>query len=208
MTPESVGISKTKLNLTSRSGRHVIKHRMETLGYNQDDYDLETLYQDFLKLADKKGQVFDDDLEALLFNIQQHDGANEEYYQIVDLNVVSGSGEFATAGVKISIGGEIQTHSATGNGPVDALYQAIKKATNDDIQVADYKISNKGAGEDGLGVADLVVKWQDRNFHGYGIATDVIEASGQAFVSALNAIQRAKHIASIREERKAQKNSK
>ncbi len=203
MTPESVGISKTKLNLTSRSGRHVIKHRMETLGYNEDDFDIEALYQDFLKLADKKGQVFDDDLEALLFNIQQQD--NEEHYQIIDINVQSGSGEFATAGVKLNVGGNIQTESATGNGPVDALYQAIKKAVDDEIQVADYKISNKGAGEDGLGVANLVVKWQERNFHGYGIATDVIEASGQAFVSALNAIQRAKHIAALREERKANK---
>lgn len=203
MTPESVGISKTKLNLTSRSGRHVIKHRMETLGYNEADYDIEALYEDFLKLADKKGQVFDDDLEALLFNIQQQD--SEEHYQIVDINVQSGSGEFATAGVKLNVGGQIQTESATGNGPVDALYQAIKKAVNDEIQVADYKISNKGAGEDGLGVANLVVKWQERNFHGYGIATDVIEASGQAFVSALNAIQRAKHIAALREERKANK---
>ena len=203
MTPESVGISKTKLNLTSRSGRHVIKHRMETLGYNEDDFDIEALYEDFLKLADKKGQVFDDDLEALLFNIQQQD--SEEHYQIIDINVQSGSGEFATAGVKLNVGGNIQTESATGNGPVDALYQAIKKAVDDEIQVADYKISNKGAGEDGLGVANLVVKWQERNFHGYGIATDVIEASGQAFVSALNAIQRAKHIAALREERKANK---
>ena len=203
MTPESVGISKTKLNLTSRSGRHVIKHRMGTLGYNETDFDLEALYQDFLKLADKKGQVFDDDLEALLFNIQQQD--TKEHYQIINLNVQSGTGEFATAGVKISVGGEIQTHSSTGNGPVDALYQAIKKSVNEDIQVADYKISNKGAGEDGLGVANLVVSCNNRKFHGYGIATDVIEASGQALVSALNAIQRAKHIAALREERQANK---
>jgi len=128
---------------------------METLGYNEDDFDIEALYEDFLKLADKKGQVFDDDLEALLFNIQQQD--NEEHYQIIDINVQSGSGEFATAGVKLNVGGNIQTESATGNGPVDALYQAIKKAVDDEIQVADYKISNKGAGEDGLGVANLVV---------------------------------------------------
>ncbi|XPF93720.1 2-isopropylmalate synthase [Colwellia sp. RE-S-Sl-9] len=203
MTPESVGISKTKLNLTSRSGRHVIKHRMGTLGYNEDDFDIEALYEDFLKLADKKGQVFDDDLEALLFNIQQQD--SQEHYEILNINVQSGSGEFATAGVKLSVGDKIQTESATGNGPVDALYQAIKKAVDEEIEVADYKISNKGAGEDGLGVANLVVKWQERNFHGYGIATDVIEASGQALISALNAIQRAKHIAALREERKANK---
>ena len=95
--------------------------------------------------------------------------------------------------------------SATGNGPVDALYQAIKKCIDFDIEVADYKISNKGAGEDGLGVANLVVQWQNRKFHGYGIATDVIEASGQAFVSALNAIYRAQQIKNIREQKANEK---
>ncbi len=202
MTPESVGISKTKLNLTSRSGRHVIKHRMESLGYQEHDYNMETLYQDFLKLADKKGQVFDDDLEALLFNIQQQD--TQSHYRIESLNVQSGSGNFATAGVELASGEQIELTSATGNGPVDALYQAVKKAVDIEFEVSDYKISNKGAGEDGLGVADLVVKYNDRNFHGYGIATDIIEASGQALISALNAIHRARQIATMREQRSAQ----
>ena len=203
MTPESVGIAKTKLNLTSRSGRHVIKHRMESLGYQEKDFDLDTLYQDFLKLADKKGQVFDDDLEALLFNIQQQD--SKEHYRIEELHVQSGSSDFATAGVKLAIGDEVMTESATGNGPVDALYQAVKKCINVDIEVADYKISNKGAGENGLGVANLVVNWQARNFHGYGIATDVIEASGQALISALNAIYRAQQIQNIRQQKAERK---
>jgi len=206
MTPESVGISKTKLNLTSRSGRHVIKHRMESLGYQQSDYDVEELYTAFLALADKKGQVFDDDLEALLFNTQQHE--NDEYFAIDELNVQSGSATFATAGIKLKIGEESQTQSAIGNGPVDALYQAIKKSIDFDFEVADYKISNKGAGEDGLGQANIVVKWQERNFHGYGIATDVIEASGQALISALNAIYRAQQVAKLRAERNSEKNSK
>lgn len=203
MTPESVGISKTKLNLTSRSGRHVIKHRMESLGYQESDYNLDTLYKDFLTLADKKGQVFDDDLEALLFNIQQKD--IEDFYRIEELNVQSGNGNFATAGIKVACGESIELQSATGNGPVDALYQAIKKSVDISFDVADYKISNKGEGEDGLGQADLVVSWQGRNFHGYGIATDIIEASGQALMSALNAIHRAQQIATIREERNKQK---
>ncbi|WP_448566766.1 2-isopropylmalate synthase [Thalassotalea ganghwensis] len=200
MTPESVGIAKTKLNLTSRSGRHVIKHRMESLGYKESDYNLETLYKDFLALADKKGQVFDDDLEALLFNIQQQ--GEKEHFHLETINVQSG-GEFATASIKLLSGDCHQITSATGNGPVDALYRAIKKAVDIDFKVADYKISNRGAGEDGLGKADLVVTWQGRNFHGYGLATDVIEASGQALVHTLNSIQRAQAIAEIKEARAA-----
>lgn len=203
MTPESVGISKTKLNLTSRSGRHVIKHRMQELGYHESDFVLEDLYQDFLALADKKGQVFDDDLEALLFKNQQQESENN--YKIDYLNVNSGSGEFATASIKISCGDTVQIQSATGNGPVDALYRAIKQAVDIEFEVADYKISNKGEGEDGLGQADLVVNWQGRNFHGYGLETDVIEASGQALIHALNSIVRAQNVARFKEQANQEK---
>tara|TARA_R110002167_G_scaffold8869_2_gene40742 strand:- start:46251 stop:47837 length:1587 start_codon:yes stop_codon:yes gene_type:complete len=197
MTPESVGIAKTKMNLTSRSGRHVIKHRMESLGYQESDYELEQLYNDFLVLADKKGQVFDDDLEAMLFNIQQQD--TQDYYRLDTINVQCGDGEFATASIKLLSGDESsKIHAATGNGPVDALYQAIKQAVDIEFEVSDYKISNKGSGEDGLGQADLVITWQGRNFHGYGLATDVIEASGQALIHALNSIHRAMTIAELK----------
>ncbi len=200
MTPESVGIAKTKLNLTSRSGRHVIKHRMESLGYQENDYNLNQLYTDFLALADKKGQVFDDDLEALLFNIQQQ--GEQEFYQLETMNVQCGVGEFATSSIKLVSGEKSQITSATGNGPVDSLYRAIKQAVDINFEVSDYKISNKGAGEDGLGKADLVVSWQGRNFHGYGLATDVIEASGQALIHCLNSIHRAKTIAEIKQQQK------
>tara|TARA_B110000091_G_scaffold210615_1_gene253765 strand:- start:757 stop:1473 length:717 start_codon:yes stop_codon:yes gene_type:complete len=196
MTPESVGIAKTKLNLTSRSGRHVIKHRMESLGYQESDYELEQLYTDFLTLADKKGQVFDDDLEALVFKLQQQD--LKDFYRIEQLNVQAGSGDFSTASIKLFSGEESQIVSATGNGPVDSLYRAIKQAVDIEFDVSDYKISNKGSGEDGLGQADLEITWQGRNFHGYGLETDVIEASGQALIHALNSIRRAMTIAQMK----------
>ena len=202
MTPESVGIAKTKLNLTSRSGRHVIKHRMESLGYSEQDFDLETLYADFLKVADKKGQVFDDDLEALVFNLQQQD--TKDHYRI-DFQSVQCGGEVSTASIKLNIGENQVIKAATGNGPVDALYRAIKEAVDIEFDVADYKISNKGEGEDGLGQADLVVAWQGRKFHGYGLATDVIEASGQALIHALNAIHRAITVNELKKEAMAEK---
>jgi len=197
MTPESVGIAKTKLNLTSRSGRHVIKHRMESLGYQDSDYELEQLYIDFLTLADKKGQVFDDDLEALVFKLQQQD--LKDFYRIEQLNVQAGSGDFSTASIKLFSGDDSQIVSATGNGPVDSLYRAIKQAVDIEFDVSDYKISNKGSGEDGLGQADLEITWQGRNFHGYGLETDVIEASGQALINALNSIRRAMTIAQMKQ---------
>jgi 2-isopropylmalate synthase len=202
MTPESVGIAKTKLNLTSRSGRHVINHRMESLGYKESDYDIEELYADFLTLADKKGQVFDDDLEALVFKLQQKD--LKDFFHLERINVQCGDGDFATASIKL-ISGEAENcklHAATGNGPVDALYQAIKQSVDIEFEVSDYTISNKGSGEDGLGQADLVITWQGRNFHGYGLETDVIEASGQALINALNSIHRAMTIADLKSAKK------
>jgi len=210
MTPESVGIAKTKLNLTSRSGRHVIRHRMESLGYKESDYEIEELYADFLALADKKGQVFDDDLEALVFKLQQKD--LKDFFQLEKINVQCGDGDFATASIKLVLGEKssdeseeqdnIKIHAATGNGPVDALYQAIKQTVDIDFEVSDYTISNKGSGEDGLGQADLVITWQGRNFHGYGLETDVIEASGQALINALNSIHRAMTIADLKSAKK------
>jgi 2-isopropylmalate synthase len=203
MTPESVGIAKTKLNLTSRSGRHVIKHRMESLGYQESDYEIEALYTDFLTLADKKGQVFDDDLEALVFKLQQKD--LEDYYKIEHINVLAGTADFSTASIKLLSGnGEEQSSqiiSATGNGPVDSLYRAIKQAIDIEFEVTDYTISNKGSGEDGLGQADIVITWKDRRFHGYGLDTDVISASGNALINALNAIRRAMMIAELKQDK-------
>ena len=172
---------------------------MESLGYKDSDYDIEELYADFLALADKKGQVFDDDLEALVFKLQQKD--LKDYYHLKNIKVQCGDGDFATASIKLTSGDETEgkIHAATGNGPVDALYQAIKQTVDIEFDVSDYKISNKGSGEDGLGQADLVITWQDRNFHGYGLETDVIEASGQALIYALNSIRRAMTIAELKQ---------
>lgn len=198
MTPESVGISQNKLNLTSRSGRHVIKHRMETLGYQATDFDLESLYQGFLALADKKGQVFDDDLEALLYiNQQQQD---QDYFHMEHVSVHSGMNTIPTASIKLRSGEETVIESAHGNGPVDALYRAIKQAVDIKLDVVDFNIAAKGEGEDGLGQADVVVSWQGRNFHGCGLATDIIEAAAQAMVHVLNAIHRAMTIAEIKKQ--------
>ncbi|MCL1077918.1 2-isopropylmalate synthase [Parashewanella spongiae] len=192
MTPESVGICKTNLNLTSRSGRHVIKHRMASLGYKESDFDLEKLYNDFLTLADKKGQVFDDDLEALVFNINQQSG--DDFFQLNTLNVQCGTGDFATASLEIAIGDNHKVSSATGNGPVDAFIQAVKQAIDFEFKVEDYKISNKGSGADGLGKAAIEVSWNSRRFHGYGIETDIVKASALALIDALNSIHLAQTV--------------
>lgn len=197
MTPESVGINQNKLNLTSRSGRHVIKHRMAEMGYLEKDYELETLYQDFLILADKKGRVFDDDLEAMLFMEQQEHKQN--HYKLDYLSVQSGMHVIATASIQLTAAGKPTEKAATGNGPVDALFSAVRQAIAFEFDVINYRISSKGEGEDSLGQVELIVAWEGRNFHGFGLATDIIEASAKALIHVLNNIHRAQTVARIKQ---------
>ncbi|MBX9334777.1 2-isopropylmalate synthase, partial [Serratia marcescens] len=192
MTPQSIGLKDVQLNLTSRSGRAAVKHRMEEMGYQEQDYNLDTLYAAFLKLADKKGQVFDYDLEALAFiNKQQEE---PEHFSLGYFSVQSGSSIMATASVKLICGGEEKAEAATGNGPVDAVYQAINRITDYPIELVKYQLTAKGHGRDALGQVDIVVSYNGRRFHGVGLATDIVESSAKAMVHVLNNIWRSQQV--------------
>ncbi|KZG24218.1 2-isopropylmalate synthase, partial [Salmonella enterica subsp. enterica serovar Tennessee] len=192
MTPESIGLNQIQLNLTSRSGRAAVKHRMEEMGYKDTDYNMDHLYDAFLKLADKKGQVFDYDLEALAFiNKQQEE---PEHFRLDYFSVQSGSSDIATASVKLACGEEIKAEAANGNGPVDAIYQAINRITGYDVELVKYDLNAKGQGKDALGQVDIVVNHHGRRFHGVGLATDIVESSAKAMVHVLNNIWRAAEV--------------
>ncbi|MBR9729136.1 2-isopropylmalate synthase [Shewanella intestini] len=204
MTPESIGLNRNNLNMTSRSGRHVIKHRMEEMGYSADDYDLDTLYDQFLKLADKKGQVFDYDLEALVFMESQTQA--DDQFQLQHLMVHSDSTEgVATATVKVCVGEQYITEAATGNGPVDAAYNAISRATSCDINITNYQLAAKGEGQNALGQVDITASYKQQNFHGVGLATDVVEASAQALINVMNLTYRADKVADYKQKRHEQR---
>lgn len=185
MTPESVGINKNNLNLTSRSGRHVIKHRLEELGYKAEDYDLDTLYASFVKLADKKGQVFDYDLEALLFFDKQKPA--DEHYKLLYLQASSGKEIIPSATVKLQVGEEEIIESCTGNGPVDAAYKAIIKVLgHEQLEIVDFKLDSKGEGADALAQVSVIVEYNGRRFNGIGLATDIVESGVKALIHVLN----------------------
>jgi 2-isopropylmalate synthase len=185
MTPESVGINKNVLNLTSRSGRHVIKHRLGELGYGPDEYDLNNIYDSFLRLADKKGQVFDYDLEALLFFDQQkHEQA---FYKLKYLHATSGHQIIPSATVTVQAGDKEITQAATGNGPVDAAFKAIIAAIDGhDLDVVDFKLDSKGEGADALSQVSVIVEYNGRRFNGIGLATDIVEAGVKALIFVIN----------------------
>lgn len=199
MTPESIGLKNQALNLTSRSGRAAVKNHMDTLGYIDGDYNLDTLYADFLKLADRKGQVFDYDLEALMYFANLRD--EDDHFKLNYLSVQSGS-IMATTSIKLQCGDEEKCEAAVGNGPVDALYQCIYRLTGYEIALDKFDLTAKGEGEDGLGQADIIANYKGCKYHGTGLATDIVEASGQALLHVINSIYRAEQIAEIKQKSK------
>ena len=180
-----------------------MKHRMDEMGYKENEYSLDNLYDAFLKLADKKGQVFDYDLEALAFiNKQQEE---PEHFRLDYFSVQSGSNDIATASVKLGCGEEVKAEAANGNGPVDAIYQAINRVTEYNIELVKYSLTAKGHGKDALGQVDIVANYNGRRFHGVGLATDIVESSAKAMVHVLNNIWRAEEVEKEL-QRKAQNN--
>jgi 2-isopropylmalate synthase len=192
MAPEQVGIRQNELNLTSRSGRHVIQHRLAELGYTNADYDLEAVYKSFVALADQKGRVFDYDLEALVFfeNMQEQN----DYYALEFLSSSTHTGHVASATVGLRCGDKVFTEAATGNGPVEAAFSAIARISKLDIKMVDFNLQAKGSGEDALGQVDIIAEHEGRRFHGAGLATDIVRSSVLAYVHVLNMIQRAQTI--------------
>ncbi|AWB68301.1 2-isopropylmalate synthase [Saccharobesus litoralis] len=199
ITPQSIGKSENNLNMTSRSGRHVIKHRMSELGYTEADYDMDSLYESFLALADRKGQVFDYDLEALLYFKQQQE--EEQYYKILHLNAVSGTPKTATAGVLMQIGDKEVEQAANGNGPVDASYRAILNAANIQLEIVDYKLGTKTGGEDAQAHANIIATYKGQRYHGFGLSTDIVEASAEALLHVLNLTYRADQVEQKKQEK-------
>ncbi|WP_300000077.1 2-isopropylmalate synthase [uncultured Cedecea sp.] len=205
MTPESIGLNQIQLNLTSRSGRAAVKHRMDEMGYKENDYNLDNLYTAFLKLADKKGQVFDYDLEALAFiNKQQEE---PEHFRLDYFSVQSASNDNAMASVRLVCGEKVVSEAANGNGPVDAVYQAINRITDYNIELAKYTLKAKGHGENALGQVDIVATYNGRNFHGIGLATDIVESSAQAMINVLNNIWRARKVEQELQRKAQQQNT-
>ena len=197
MSPETIGLKKEKLNLTARSGRAAVRNHMAEMGYQDSDYDLDKLYTAFLELADKKGQVFDYDLEALAF-IDMRSG-DEDRLKLDVITSQTISTLPASAFVQVELDGEkLSTSSIGGNGPVDAVYNAILNLTGLDIKMSHYNLTAKGEGAEALGQVDIVVEHEGRKFHGVGLATDIVESSALALVHAINAIYRAHKVADIK----------
>jgi 2-isopropylmalate synthase len=183
MEPKDVGLEDTEIVLTARSGRHALRHRIKKLGYDFSNSELEQVYDRFLELADKKKEIFDEDLIEIIGGKSDEETS---YYKLDYLHTVSGTGTVPTATVRLQIGTEIVQKSAWGDGPVDATYAALREASNSEAKVDGFSIRAVTSGSQALGEVTVHLSLSDQIVRGRGVSTDVIEASAKAYVDALN----------------------
>ncbi|MEW5953667.1 MAG: 2-isopropylmalate synthase [Bacillota bacterium] len=180
--PEIVGVPRNMIVLSARSGRHALKHRLEELGYSLQGEDLESVYRNFLQLADQKKEIYDEDLHALM-------GCAGTEHKIVirNISVSTTSVDTATATITLDLNGQEVTDAACGNGPVDAVFKTIDRLMGKSVHLEDYTLKSVSRGSEALGDATVKVRVGDnRLLVGRGVSTDVIEASAKAYLNALS----------------------
>lgn len=183
--PEDIGIPQNKMVLGKHSGKHAFLERIVTLGYYLDENEQEKTFREFKNLADKKKNVTDNDIEALVSHIAvQHHRA----YEYISFVINSGNTITSTANVKLLIDGEEKEKVATGDGPVDACFKAIDKIVKLDIHLENYTIQSVTEGVDALGEVSVKISHGGAFIMGRGLSTDIIEASIKAYLNAINKI--------------------
>lgn len=180
--PKDVGIDETSIVLTARSGRAALKHRLHVLGVDLDQTALDRAYNDFLALADRKKDLNDDDILMLVGKSRGEKGRISIDY----LQVTSGIGVRAVASVGINIAGEKFEAAASGNGPVDAAINAIKQIIHRKMTLEEFLIQAITKGSDDTGKVHMTVSYNGENYYGFGANTDIVAASADAFVDAIN----------------------
>ncbi len=183
MDPEDIGLPKGRVVLTARTGRAGLRHRLEEMGYTLSPEELDKTYQRFLTVADKKKEVFDEDIAAIVTD-EIH--IIEHIYELAHLYVVIDTSTSPKATVKMRIKDKITEASATGDGPIDEAYQAIREATGLSPELEDYSIRAVTKGKEALGEATVKIRDNGKTYVGRGVSTDIIEASAKAYVDAIN----------------------
>ncbi len=184
MDAQSIGLTDNQIVLGKHSGRNAFRTRLKELGFEMSDSELNKAFLKFKDQADKKKEISDWDLEAI---------ANDEIQQAPELfrlelvQVSCGSNARPTATVTLRTpDGEELTDAAIGTGPVDAVYRAINRVVNVPNELIEFSVQSVTAGIDALGEVTIRLRYQERVFSGHAANTDIIVASAQAYVNALN----------------------
>ncbi|AMV22310.1 2-isopropylmalate synthase [Planctomyces sp. SH-PL14] len=186
MRPEDVGYTGQNMVLGKHSGRHAFRDHLKRIGYELTDEDFQRVFDDFIALCDRKKDVYDADIAALI-DKQIHHGP--ETWKLVSFHTFGGTGTIPTATVELQhLDGKKVKDAAPGDGPVDALFRCLDRITHITPTLEDYSVRGVSSGTDALGEVTVEVEQQGRTYHGKGVSTDIIEASGLAYLQALNKI--------------------
>ncbi len=180
--PKEVGIDDNSIVLTARSGRHALKSRLNLLGVKMDADELTEVYEKFLELADRKKDINDEDLLILTGKETNSNSRIKLDY----LQVTSGKGVRCVAVVGLDISGEKFTATSFGNGPVDAAISAVREIIKRQVTIHEFLIQAINRGSDDLGKVHMQVEYKGVNYYGFSANTDIIAASVEAFISAVN----------------------
>jgi 2-isopropylmalate synthase len=180
--PQEVGIDENTIALTARSGRAALKHRLNTLGVELTQDKLDVIYENFLKLADRKKDINDDDILMLAGK----DRTESQRIRLEYLQVTSGVGLQSVASVCLNIAGEKFEAAASGNGPVDASIKAVKQIIHRQMIIQEFLIQAINKGSDDVGKVHMQVEHKGINYYGFSANTDIIAASVEAFIDAIN----------------------
>ncbi len=183
MRPEDIGIPSSKIVLGKHSGRHAFKKRLEELGFTLTDEELNRAFERFKRLADQKKYVFDEDIEAL---VSDEVLRITETYELIDIDVSSGTKKKPSAYVKMKINGDEKEITISGDGPVDAVYKAITELTGSKASLNKFEIKAITGGTDALGEVTIILEEGGNTVRGHGSDTDIIVASARAYINALN----------------------
>ena len=184
--PKDVGIDESSIVLTARSGRAALKHRLHVLGVELDQDKLDKVYEDFLKLADKKKDITDDDILVLA----GADRNDNHHIKLEFLQVTSGVGVRSVASLGLNIAGDRFESAASGNGPVDAAIKALKKIIDRHMELKEFTIQAISKGSDDMGKVHMQVEYDGQMYYGFGANTDIIAASVEAYIDCINKFKR------------------
>lgn len=183
MNPKDVGLDDNSIVLTARSGRAALKYRLGVLGVNVDNEErVDALYEQFLKLADRKKEVNDDDILMLA----GADTAASRAVKLDFLQVTTGMGVRSVASIGLDISGQKFEESSTGNGPVDAAIKALKRIIRKQMTLKEFTIQAISKGSDDVGKVHMQVEHEGSMYYGFGAHTDIVTASVEAYIDCIN----------------------
>jgi 2-isopropylmalate synthase len=187
LRPEDVGLARSSLVLGKHSGRHAFRDRVKALGFELDEFEFNRVFEEFKALADKKKELFDGDIEALVLRAE---GSAHGPWTLTELTTEAKSSGSARAIVNLThADGRVAECTASGDGPVDAAFKAIEAATGIAVILRKFEVHAVSEGEDAQGEARVYVEYNHKSYRGASVSTNIVESATRAFLEVINRIE-------------------